>query len=820
MTVLHDLRFALRMLVKDRWFTVIAAFVLALGIGANNTVFTIVNGILLRPIPFDKPEQIMLVTSRDTRGRQQGVSVLDFDDWRKASHSFSHLVFLFPGSAVLSEEDRVPEQYPGVYVSPDFFKMMRVSPVLGRDFSALEDGPGGPAVVMIGSSVWKQRYGGDPSVIGRSVRINGATATIVGVMPEGMKFPFDDEVWMATSMLPPAYRNAPRDNRNFAAMGRLADGVTVEQARAELKTIGDQLARQYPDSNKDTGPWMRPFLETVAGPQLRLIFWALQGAVAFVLLIACANVANLLLARAASRSNEISVRVALGASRWQIIRQVLIESVVLALVAGAVGLLLSMGGIKWFDAQTQNVGKPYWMTFAMDWRTFAFFMGVCVFTGILFGLAPALHVSRTNIGEMLKEGGRTGSSGRRAHRWSTVLVTAEIALTLVLLAGAGFMMRSFMRMYNMEIGIDTSHMVVMNLIMPARRYPEVEDRVRFLHAVEQRLSGSGDIQWVTITSNAPGSGGPNRQLEVDGHRAAEGEQRPRVTTMTVGPRYFDTLGVKVRGRAFTETDGDPSRQTVIVNERLAQMYFPGQNPIDHQLRLLLDRPTAPNEGWLTVVGVVPNVRQRLNNSATPNANIESDEFDAIAYIPHRVDSSAARGMTLLARTRSDAGKASQSLREAIRTIDPDMALFNLRTLDDLLVQQRWAQRVFATMFSTFAVIALLLAAVGLYGVTAYSVAQHTREIGIRMVLGAPPRNVVGLFLRRGIIQLAVGLTVGLAGAIAVGRLLQSVLIAVSPRDPVTLGAIMTLLTLVGVAACVWPARRATRLDPVVALRHE
>jgi len=813
MGVLQDLRFAVRMLLKERWFTAMASLVLALGIGANNAVFTLVNAVLLRGLPFNDSNQIVIVSTRDTRGRNSGVSLLDFEDWRSSARSFAGLSFVFSGSFNVSDEGRLPEQYPGPYVSANFFKMLGVAPVLGRDFTPEDDGRGGPPVVMLGHSIWEQRYGSDPGVLGRTIRLNGVNATIIGVMPDGMKFPFEAELWLPTSQLAPAIRDQPRQARGYTAIGRLANGVTLEQAQAELTTIGARLASTYPETNKDLAPHAEVFAEATNGGQLRLIFLSLMGAVVFVLLIACANVANLLLAKAARRSNEISVRVALGASRWQVVRQLLIESVLLSLLAGVVGLVLSIAAIRWFDGQTQNVGRPYWIAFTMDWRTFLFFFAVSTGTGVIFGLAPALHVSRTNVNEMLKEGGRTGSSGIRARRWTAALIVAEVALTLILLAGAGFMMRSFLSMYRMEPGFETSRLLTMNMILPARKYPSLEDRNTFLQRIEEHLSASADIEAVSTTTNPPLSGGGTRRLEIDG-RATDAEQRPTVTILSIGPRYFDTLGLHaVQGRTFTTADGQAGREGAIVNERLVALYFKGENPIGRRIRLAEERPTGPAPGWATVIGVVPNVLQRRENA-------QQIEPDAVAYVPHLQNGNMARGALLLARVRSNSARAGETLRQEIRAVDPDMALFNVRTMDDLLTQQRWPFRVFGTMFSTFALIALVLSALGLYAVTSYSVAQYAREIGVRMVLGAQPVQVIWLFLRRGFIQLGIGLALGFAGAMGVGRLLQSLLVRTSPRDPVTLTLIVALLTTVGVVACIWPARRATRLDPVVVLRHE
>jgi predicted permease len=530
-------------------------------------------------------------------------------------------------------------------------------------------------------------------------------------------------------------------------------------------------------------------------------------------LIACSNVANLLLARAARRTGEMSVRVAIGASRWQVIRQLLTESVLLAFVAGALGLLLSVAGIRWFDSETQNVGRPFWMVFTMDWRTFGFLFGICIVTGVLFGLAPALHVSRTNVNETLKEGGRSGSTGIRARRWANGLIVAQLALTLVLLAGAGFMMRSFFEMYNREIGIDTSQVLTMQMILPVRKYPTTESRTTFMERAEERLSSAADIEAVSTATNLPGGGGAARPLEFAGRTEAAENDRPTVTSLSVGSRYFDAIGARVlQGRAFNQSDGLPGRETAIVNKRFVDMHFKGQNPIDAQIRFAATGPGQPVSAWLTVVGVAANVRQRIDN--------QSNEADPIVYIPHRQNPTLTNGMALIARTRAGASRAGQTLREEMRAVDPDMALFNIRTLEEVMSQQRFLHRVFGTMFSLFAVIALILAAVGLYAVTAYAVTQHTREIGVRVVLGAAPSQVIALFLRRGAVQLGIGLVIGVAGAFGVGRLLQAFLVQTSPRDPLTLVSIIALLTIVAIVACIVPARRATRLDPLQALRHE
>jgi putative ABC transport system permease protein len=813
----QDLRYAIRLLVKDKWFTVVAAAALALGIGVNNTVFTLVNAVLIRGLPFDEPERIMALGTRDrVHDRQMGVSYLDFKDWTAASHSFSGLAVYTGNTFNVSDEGRPPERYLGPYISFNAFKLIGQQPVIGRDFLAEDDRPGAPAVVILGSGIWKDRYGGDPAILGRTIRVNDVPSTVIGVMPEGFKFPFSADLWQPLSLLP-GLADQKRNSRSLEVFGRLAPGVSRTEAAAELAAVGARLARDYPDTNKDIVPTVETFNERFNGGPIKLIFLSLMGAVGFVLLIACANVANLLLARAAHRAREISVRVSLGATRWRIVRQLLIETVLLALVSGVLGFAVSVVGIRWFDAVTQDF-RPYWIQFRMDASVFAFLAAVCLGTGIVFGLAPALHVSKTDVNEVLKEGGRSGASGVRARRWTAALIVSEIALTLVLLAGAGFMIRSFLSLYRLDLGMDTSRLLVARLALPDRKYPTVAARLAFYQTLEDRLRANERIRSAAIASNLPLQGGLSRLLTIEGRPVPAGEQTPTVTYLTVDSRYFETLGVQLaRGRAFLDTDGMPGHESAIINQQFAQMHFPGEDPIGRRITLSVDpngdgppgSADAPATQTATIVGIAPNVRQR---------NFQERDPDPVAYLPFR--SYPGVFVYMLARSDGEPAALTALIREEVRAIDANLPLFRVQTMDQNLAQQRWPFRVFGTMFAMFAGIALVLAAVGLYAITAYSVAQRTQEIGVRMALGARPAQVRWLVLRQGLVQTAVGLVLGLAGAIGVGRLLQSVLVQIGSRDAATLTSIVVLLAVVAIAACLAPARRATRLDPLVALRYE
>jgi putative ABC transport system permease protein len=776
-------------------------------------VFTLVNAVMLRSLPFDDPERVMWLNTRDAQGREFGVSEPDFEDWRRATRTFSGVALMQLGNVNLSADERAPDQYDATYISANGFSLIGTQPEIGRGFSAEDDRPGAPAVMLLSYTVWQSRYAGDRSVVGRTIRANSEPATIVGVMPPGMQFPFTSEVWLPTSQRPTAQTRAGREGRLLMAYGRLADGMTIEQARTEMSGISVQLAKEFPDTNKGISAVVSPFAEQVVGSQIRVLFWSLMGAVAFVLLIACANVANLLLARASGRSREMAVRISIGATRWRLIRQLLVESVLLAFISGVAGLGLAYAGIRWFDANLQDVGRPYWMVFTMDATVVGFFAAVCLATGVVFGLAPALYVSRTSVSEVMKDGGRSGSAGMRAGRWTTGLIVAELTLTLVLLSGAGLMMRSFMNLYRMDIGIETSQLVAMQLIFPVRTYASLESRALFLQRLDDRLNGISAIEGASTTNYLPFGGASLRRLEIDGRADMKGEQRPLISMVAVGSRYFAALGVRMlRGRAFAAGDGEPGREAMVINQRLADMHFRGEDPVGKRIRLINDGniPGAPKFYEATVVGVAPTVRQR---------GFERDP-DPVVYITHAQNFLMAMQANLLVRARGNPVAVTALLRQEISAMDPDVPVTNIRTMDEILARNRWPQRVFGTMFLVFAIIAIVLAAVGLYSVTAYSVSQRTQEIGIRMALGAEGQQVRWLILRRGMIQLGIGLALGLAGALGTGRLLQGMLVGTGPTDALTLVAISLVLVGVAVMACFWPARRATRLDPVKALRYQ
>jgi putative ABC transport system permease protein len=818
--MLQDLRFAVRMLVKDRWYTLVAIVALGLGIGVNTTVFTFVNAVLIRGLPYDDSDRIMVVTTRNMTQPNPGLaSYQDLEDWRAQAKSFSGLACFQQTSFNVTDSGHPPERTPAARVCANAFSLLGQPMHLGRDFLPHEDKKGAEAVVIVGYGLWKSRYGGDPGVLGRAVNINGLPATIVGVMPEGVRFPSNADMWQP---LVPDQNSARRDSRNMTVFARLAPGVSAAQAQAEMNGIAKQLAQQFPDTNKNIDAVVLTFNQRFNGGPIRVMFLALLGAVGFVLLIACANVANLQLARSAQRAREVAVRIALGASRARVVRQLLVESTLLACIGGLLGLALSTVGVRLFDAAVEGAGKPYWIQFTFDPTVFGHLAVICLATGVLFGLAPALQVSKTNVNEILKEGGRGNAGGRRARWLTSTMVVVELALTIVLLAGAGLMIRSFLKLYSYDLGAETSSVLTLRTGLPDQKYPKPEQRTVFYESLLTRLQAIPGMQASAIASAVPFGGSDGRRLEIDGRPAPADGQLPRIAYITISSRYFDVVGATIRrGRGLSDTDGTPGAEVAVVNERFVAQYFPNEDPLGRRIKLLTGdgrqppppppagSPAPPEPKWLTIVGVSPTIRQ---------GNPQALEPDAVVYVPHRME--AAGFMSILARSKVEAGALTMQVRQAVQAIDPELPVFGVQTMNQFLAQQRWPYRVFGSMFAIFAAIALVLSAVGIYAVTAYAVTQRTQEIGVRMALGAQQGQVSWLILRQGLVQLAIGLTLGLGGALPLSGVLQTLVVQIPTKDPTTFVAIAAILTAVTVAACLVPARRATRLDPLAALRSE
>jgi putative ABC transport system permease protein len=810
MTWWTDLKHGARLLVKDWGFTLAAVATLAIGIAVNMLVFTLINGALLRDLPFAEPDRIVEIRVFQRDRPQEptvGASYLDVRDWRAAVTTFDGIGAADEQTMNVSDEDHSAERFEGAFVSWDSFALIGIQPILGRDFRADDDRAGATPVVMLGHDVWRSRYGADPSVIGRTIRVNGVPSVVIGVMPADFGFPNISEIWQPLARLSAEERD-DRRYRALVAFGRVREGVTYDQAAADLGRIMNALAARHPDSNRETEPRLAAYRLGVGGP-IRILFGTLMGAVTFVLLISCANVANLLLGRVAGRVREISVRLSMGASRWRIVRQLLVENLLLAALAGAIGLALSVGGIRLFWSVAQDTHPPYWLRFPFDLRVFGYLAAVCLGTTMLFGLLPALQTARTNLVDVLNDASRGSTGGRRSRRWSGALIVGQIALTLVLLSGALAIVQNAVALTRQEAGVDTSRLLRLRIDLPATNYATPEQRIALYRRLEDRVAGG--TARVALANVPPLSGGRRRAVQLTGQPAAAERQ---TTQVTIGHGYFETIGARpVRGRQFVRGDGEPGRGTAIVNERFAAMFFPGADALGQRIRLAdparPGQPSANAGEWLTIVGVAQNVRQR------PGADMG---FDAVVYVPFAAD--VVWNMNVLLRTDGDVAAAAAALRTQVAAIDPDLPLFDVRTVDDLLVFQNWGQRVFATMFGVFASLALLMAAVGLYAVTAYGVSQRTREFGVRMALGAPAAHVAWLVARRSSWQVAVGLLLGALGAVAVSRVTPAVVSASRAGEPAFLAAVVAFVIVVAALACLVPARRAVRVDPVVALRND
>lgn len=810
----QDVRYASRILRKQPGFAATIVLTLGLGIAANTTVFTIVNGALLRELPFEDADRIVSLGVRNLGNAQSqgsGLSYADFQDWRAAQRTFEGIGAAAEDGVDVSDNDRPAVRVRGAYVSWDTFALIRQRPALGREFSEADDRPGAAPVVILGEAVWRTRYLSDPRILGSTIRVDGVPSTIIGVMPQGFGFPLRAEIWVPLITLQENARTS-RSNRLLEGVGRLRPGVSYEQAAAELSGITTALAEQYPASNRNTAPRVEPLRTGIGAPILGVVV-ALLGAVAFVLLIACANTANLLLAQAAERTRDVAVRLALGASRWRIVRQLLVESLVLATVAAVLGLGLSYGGIQIFWSFAAQSAPPYWLRFPIDRAVFAHLAMICLGSSILCGLVPAWQASRSAIVATLNDMGRTSAGGRSGRRWTGAFVVAQVALALVLLTGATLMIQNLLNRMRTDIGVDTGRLVQMELSLSTRTYDTPERRLLFYQQLEEGLASNGNTK-AALASHAPASGAEVRRPLIEGRSPADAGALPPVSVMNVGHRYFEVVGTLLaQGRMFTAADMRTGSEAVIVNQQFAKTYFRDESVIGQRMRLALPNSTGNGpegaSGWLTVIGVVGNVRQR---------QLRSGEFDPVLYVPYAIDSLPT--MSILARSDFDLASTVAVIRDQVRALDPELPVFNISTVQESLSVNRWPQRVFGSMFGIFALIALSLATVGLYAVTAYAVSRRTREIGVRVALGADPRQVWWAVTGPTLRQLALGLLMGLAGAAAVAAVLPAMVVGTTGANPLTLIGVAILMLVVGIAACVIPGLRATRLDPIAALRSE
>ena len=821
-TLVQDLRFGIRLLLKNPGFSAVAILALALGIGANTAIFGVVDAVLFKPLPFDRPERLLAVWERNlTKGEDHdSVMAANYLDWRNRSQVFEQMSAHAGGSVNLTGLE-VPERIRGARLSAGLFPLLGVQPEIGRVFSPDEDQPGHQRVVVISNHLWKSRFGGDPEVVGRSITLNNQDYAVVGVMPAGFELPLneDSEIWTPLVFTPEEL--TLRNSHYLKVLGRLKPGASMDQANAEMATIAAQLEKDYPKTNEGTGAAVFPLHSEIVGDIKKplLIF---LGAVAFILLIACTNVANLMLARAAARQREIAVRVALGASRWRLVRQMLIESMVLGLAGGAAGLLLALWGIEFLSAVAQQTSVPRAKSIGLDARVLLFTFAASIVTGLIFGSVPALQASKPDLNDALKEGGRSSGSLRRA-RTRNLLVVSEIALAFVLLAGAGLLINSFLRLRAIDPGLHPENVLTMSISLPRQKYSQPEQVIAFHRQLLEQVGALPGITYAGTVTALP-YGGSTTSFGYTVESPEAGDQTVSIVSQQASPDFFRALGIPlVAGRAFDERDIDGAPPVMIVSDSLAKRFWPDQDPLGHRIKWGNKEFGSP---WMTVVGVVGDVRLRgLDTPPRPTIYVPhlqlSEPIKMRAGMTLRdLMTDDARSIQLVLRSESGMSGLAKAVRSAVWAVDPDQPVTREKTMEQVLSDTMVVQRFSTWLLAIFAGIALALAAAGIYGVISYSVSQRTHEIGIRMALGAEQRDVMKLVVGQGMVPALIGLGIGVAAAIGLTRFMTSLLFNVSVTDPLTFGVIGSLLLMVAVAACYLPARRAAKVDPMIALRCE
>jgi putative ABC transport system permease protein len=802
----HDLRYGFRMLLKSRGFTAVAVIALALGVGATSAVFSIMNSVLLHPLPFDAEQIVMIWDNNISRGHEEvEVSYPNFLDWREQNKVFEQMAAL-PSvnlDMTLTGGDE-PEKVEGTFASVSFFSLLGVNAAMGRTFLPEDDKPDAKPVVVISEGLWKRRYGSVPNIIGKEIVVDGENATIVGVMPGEFDFPKGVDLWAALTYSPDSWMKS-RNFRVLRAIGRLKEGVTVAQAQADMDTIAARLSTEYPKDNEGFGVILIPLIQTIFG-NVRPALYILMGAVFFVLLIACVNVANLLLARAATREREIAVRMTLGAGRLRLIRQLLTESLLLAIIGGGLGLLLAAYGIDYLVALAPE-DIPRIKTVGINGQVILFTLALTFATSIIFGLAPTLQASRPNLNDSLKDSStRTGGSVR-GKRLRSFLVVSEIALSVILMVGAGLMVRSFSRLQSLDPGYRPENILTFRLALVQSKYPKSENRKAFFEQLLKRIEALPGVESAAVVLMRPLSGtvGWDYPFTVEGQNTEDQAANPYSNYEAISPNYFRTMGIPViKGRDFTDQDRSDAIKVVIVSESMARKYWPDEDPLGKRIRFGKPESNAP---WLEVVGVVKDGRYR---------EWDATRFDI--YAPYLQKSEYRTDFVI--KTKINPLSLAGSIRSEVYAIDKDQAITAITTMEELVSNTLSRPRFNMLLLSVFAVLSLILAAVGVYGVMAYSVSQRTGEIGVRVALGAQNKDILRLIVGQGLLLALIGIVTGMAGAVALTRVMSSLLFGVSATDPLTFLVIAVLLAGVAVLACYIPARRALKIDPIVALRHE
>ena len=812
-TLFQDIRYGLRMLLKAPSVSIVATIALALGMGANTAIFSVVNAVLLRPLPFPNPEQLMTVWETDhQRGQERGsYSYPNFADLRAQNHVFEHIAAYHNSDFIMTGRGE-PARLNGAVVSADLFPLLGMAPMIGRGFLPDEDKPSETGrVAVLSQELFQKRFNSDAGVLNQSVTLDGTNYTVVGVMPRSFQFPIQNEpVELWTTVAGDASGKEPVTEERGAhflnVIARFKPGVSQAQAQAEVNTIAARLEQQYPDTNSRKGIKLESALLALVG-DIRPALLILLGAVACVLLIACANVANLLLARAMTRHKEMAIRSALGASRLRVVRQLLTDSVMLSLAGGALGLLLAV----WWSDLLISLGKddiPRALQVGLDWRVLGFTLLVSVLTGVVFGLVPALHSSKTQLTETLKEGGRGSGEGARRNRIRGVLIVAELGIAVVLLVGAGLLIQSLWRLRQVSPGFKAQNVLTFSLALPEVRYP-TEKQAQFYQDLVAHIESLPGVQSASAATPLPLSGDRfSLSFETEGRPVAKKDQ-PSADFFNVGAGYFRAMGIPlVKGRDFTERDQHKSPQVIIVTETFARQFFPNEDPIGKRIKPGISSYEGEQSSMREIVGVVGDVKNRsLGTEAKPAYYVPQTQ------VPFNQ-------LTVVVRTINDPHSVVTAVTREVSSLDKDLPLFAVKTLDEYLAASVAAPRFNTTLLSIFAAVALVLTIVGLYGVMSYSVAQRTNEIGIRMALGAQARDVLTLIVGQGFKLVLLGLAIGLVGAFSLMRVISSLLFGVTTKDPLTFAMVAGLLAVVALLACYIPARRATKVDPMIALRYE
>jgi putative ABC transport system permease protein len=801
----QDIRYAIRSLWHSKGLAVVATLCLGFGIGLNTTIFSIIDGVLLKPYPYTEPDRILVLAEKNQRaGDEAGLSFLNMKDWEEATSLFSSIAATAGRALTVSDGITEPERHLGAAISWDLFPLLGVSPALGRGFTSDDDRPNAADVVILSDTLWRRRYHADPSVLGRSILINGKPHTAIGIMPPNFAFPENQRLWVP---LEPTTTRDRRDARYLFAFGRMKPGVTAERALEELNAIAARLAREYPTSNEGWSASTQTLRRAFLPEEVPLVLGLMMCGVTLVLFIACSNVANLLLARAAGRRRELAVRAAIGAGRGRIIRQLLAESVVLGAASVPLGIVLAEIGTRLIASMMPVDQVPYFIQWRVDWRSLGYAVGVAVSTALIFGLFPALQVSRGELHEGLKEGTRGNSAGRSWMRSS--LVVAQVSLALVALVGAMLFVRTFVNLDSFQLGFDSRPFMTMRFYMSGDPYEPEGAKLRRVEDIMRRVEALAGVEAAFASNLIPISGGGGGgDVEIDG-RAIERSEGSRISFTGVTPHFHRTLGVKlIRGRDFMDSEGWSRSAVAIVNQAMANRFWPNGDPIDRRFRLAAD---GDSREWFTVIGVAPDLHLFGVDPGNSQAN-------PAAFVPYAYQETLSTGLTI--RVAGDPASITSAAREAIRASDPNIPVYWIRTLEDVRRVSFWQYGLYGWVFGTIGVVGLLLAAVGVYGVLSYSVSQRTQEIGVRMALGANRGAVLKLVVGQGLLLASIGIVIGLVLAASGMPLAKSLLYNVSPFDPVTFSAVSTFLVMVALLASYVPARRATKVDPVIALRGE